>query len=102
MGGESAIETRDGTRDAAGAKSKRQVRALIRALRRNGEAFTHVAHGRGDALTFVFYNHAAWALGNELLRATVEIDAGSLDGMEAGTLAEFARLLPKAAESLCK
>ena len=102
MGAESTIETRHGTRDARGAKSKRQVRALIRALRRNGEAFTHVAHGRGDALTFVFYNHAAWALGNELLRVTVEIDAGSLDGMEAGTLAEFARLLPKAAESLCK
>ena len=45
MGGESTIETRDGTRDAAGAKSKRQVHALIRALRRNGEAFTHVTHG---------------------------------------------------------
>ncbi len=102
MGAESTIETRDGTHDAPGAKSKRQVRALIRALRRNGEAFTHVTHGRGVALTFVFYNHAAWALGNELLRVTVEIDAGSLDGMEAGTLAEFARLLPKAAEARCK
>jgi hypothetical protein len=102
MGAESTIETRDETHDAAGAKSKRQVRALIRALARNGEAFTHVTHGRGVALTFVFYNHAAWALGNELLRVTVEIDAGSLDEMEAGTLAEFARLLPKAAEARCK
>ena len=33
-----------------------------------------------------------------MLRVTVEIDAGSLDEMETGS---FARLLLKAAESLC-